>query len=236
MQNLGLTIGYLECLLILPPNFTLQIASLDSSRDLALLQSLKTFRVSMCHKDAMVAFKKVMKELHSCLNSKNTDDISLYCTIAIELLFIPEAPFIHSCYLSHIKSQPVEIKTVVMKGWVERVQQLAQTEPFMAMEIVHSIAAMGIFSSIQIDIAMTTLDVIAQIVKDTLESDIYLGEETEGMLEKVSTMGYSILTKCSQDISSCGYGKLQTCCLLVIRLLKVCWLLYCPLVCFHVNV
>lgn len=216
--------------------FTLQIASLDDSCDLALLQSLEDFRSSMFRKNVMVALKGVMKELHSCLNEKDRDDISLYCTVMSELLFIPQTSFMHFCYLSHVKAQPVTIKSIVMKCWVGRVQQLAQIEPLMVVEIMHSITAMGIFLDIQVDICMMVLDVIGDVLKNAMESDVYIGEEAEAMLEKVSTMGYSILSKCPDDISTCACQKLETCCLLVVRLLKVCQLLFCSLVCFHTDV
>ena len=182
----------------------------------------------MSQKTAMVALKSVMKELSSCLNAAHdSGNVSLYTTITIELLFIPQSSAMHKCYLSHVKSQGVQIQSCVMRGWVDRVQELGQKDPLMAMEIIHSISSMNVFTSIQTEISMIALDMMVQVLENPLEVEVYVGEEMEAMLEQVSKMGYSILSKYTDDLSQSGFEKLDTCCLIVIRLLQVGCILYC---------
>lgn len=186
-----------------------------------MLCSIKNFRDVKSQKQIMVALKETLKDLGNCFTRYNCDDLSVYIAIAIELLFIPESSFMHKCYLNFVKSQPEEVKNLVIGGWMDRVQGLEN--PMRAMEIIHSISCMGSFESIESEICIVALDITSQVLRETLNAETYIGEETEAMLEKVSKMGYAIITKCSKDIYSTpkGHELLDVCLLMTIRVLKV---------------
>lgn len=203
----------------------MQIASLEASRETDVLHSLKNFRDVKSQKQIMVALKETLKDLSNSFKRHNCDDVSVYIAITIELLFIPESSFMHNCYLNFVKSQPEEVKNQVLGGWMDRVQGLEN--PIRTMEIIHSISSMGSFESIESDICIVALDVTSQVLRKSLNSETYIGEETEVMLEKVSKMGYAIISKCSKDICSNtkGHELLDSCLSMTITVLKVGYML-----------
>lgn len=190
------------------------------------MKSLDDLRDAKSNSEKVVAMKGVMKAMKACLALEQSDGKDRYLKILAELLFLPESAFMHKCYLSHIRLLPVEVQERVMRDWVERVEMLRLQEPMTALEILHSLSSMGNPAHTELSLVYVGLHAIAQLLQAALQTvaDGFIPEETEKILERVSTMGYCIIQKCSNDM--CKDEKvldlMERCSVLTVTFLKVC--------------
>lgn len=193
--------------------------------DATLLQILENMRHSKSNKHVILSLKAVLNSLGASLTGETFHGGNIHIEILIELIFIPESSFMHKCYLSFIRSLPPAVQDLIIKGWINRLLDISLKEPITAMEIMHSISSMGKFPGIHLQICKYCLEILIYSLEKCLESlsDNFISEEDQATLEKLSIMGYSIMSKCSSEITSNSEGHLllEKCANLTVMFLQV---------------